>query len=229
MNYNKKYIKYKKKYLELKYELYGGEKEDINKLTSPLTIDEINEKLEIAYNSGIDKLTEKGNITFQLDRIRPNTVESLFVLDTTNKKYEIKSYFDDDDIIKKVNELRDANLYWSGITIDGYYFLKYNTITLYISYNPIYINPININFIEGTNNNNISLNINPSASSIIHLLYRIWDISDIIKISLTLPNRNSIIYFDRNNIKSKFYHNKISNINDNDGIWNLFDNEEKNN
>ena len=107
--------------------------------------------------------------------------------------------------------------------------MKYNTITLYISYNPIYINPININFIEGTNNNNISLNINPSASSIIHLLYRIWDISDIIKISLTLPNRNSIIYFDRNNIKSKFYHNKISNINDNDGIWNLFDNEEKNN
>ena len=68
INYKEKYIKYKKKYLELKNKQIGGKdkkEEDVKLLTS----EEVNEKLLTAYNSGILKSREKGQINLMLDEI----------------------------------------------------------------------------------------------------------------------------------------------------------------
>ena len=89
----------------------------------------------------------------------------------------------------------------------------------------MYVDPVKIIITQGSNANNVSLNINPSESHIIHLLYRIWDIPDIIKAEIYLPFNWAKIFFDRNNIKSKFYHSVLTKKKKTDGIWNLFNDD----
>ena len=221
MDYKKKYLKYKKKYLGQKQNLIGGGKV---KLADEKLINEkeMIKKLERHYDYKIEKKMLQGNISFQLDKVRPITVESLFVLDTTKEPYIIRSYFDEDEIIPEVKKLADSDLYWSGITIDGLYFLKYNVTTIYVSYQPINTQMHDLVFKKGLNKDNINLNIKPSPYSILQLLYKIWDTQSLKEVDIPLmPFKINKINFDRSKNGKKFFHSFLKKLRftDNDGVW----------
>ena len=225
---NKHNIKYEIKYLEHNKIFIGGKdkdsevrdpvnlsldiKEQRRQLSDQVTGEDTAKIKFFTRQHGEDKYYETGlspenekklqATGMLLDPVRPNTIESMFVLDTTEKNYNIEYFYDDDIIIPKALEIKKKNkgLYWSGITMDGLYFFKHDTTTLWSDYQPLDIKLTSIKITDGKLKNNISkfLDIKPSAYSPLHIMYKIWDLIGIKKANFFIsPEQWGRMYFDR--------------------------------